>query len=93
MVQEDGAISENGVEALKHTPTSGPNWRISAFKCTRRWSLILEVIFDGSFIANRSRTFAAVTSTSDCKHQVNINNNMVLKTYKIFLHIADFRYP
>lgn len=57
--------------ALKHsntsvaTPTRGPKRRISDFKWVRRWSLILDTIFEGSTVAKRSRTFATATSMSD----------------------------
>src|SRR6266567_6060633 len=66
-------IEQNLKIALKHsntsvaTPISGPKQRISAFKCARRWSLSLDVIFDGSIMANKSRTFAAATLMSDCE--------------------------
>ena len=66
-------MEQNLKIALKHskvsvaTPTRGPKRRISAFKWTRRWSFNLDVIFDGSIKANKSSTFAAAISTSDCK--------------------------
>jgi predicted dithiol-disulfide oxidoreductase (DUF899 family) len=77
-------IEQNLKIALKHskvsvaTPTRGPKQRISAFKCTRRWSFNLDVNFTGSIKANRSSTFTAAISTSDCKKNYLKNTRTTL---------------
>ena len=69
-------IEQNLKIALKHlkvsiaTLTRGPKRRISAFKCTRRCNLSLDVIFDGSIMANRLSTFAMAISMSNWKQSV-----------------------
>lgn len=91
-------IEQNLKIALKHsntsvaTPTRGPKRIISAFKCTRRWSLTLDVIFEGSIKANRSSTFAAATLTSDYKKDTekigirqDASNLQDILPYSVFL--------